>query len=409
MIERKRTSPATWVASALFALTASPTLLAQTPPQVTGELATHKYKDIQVLKALQADQVPITMTYFSAALGEGCSGCHQADRSTGKLDFAANTRSKDTAREMIRIVETVNTANFKTKINCGTCHQGHERPVGLQAASMMTSEEILQGNLQTIAAAMRASSPPPPGAGVAGPGGPPAGARPAGPGAGGGRGPQPGPPPADVLKKFTDALGNSTASWQTRVVTGTVTTRTAQAMTFSVSEKEQMYVQTLETKPAPRTVGFDGTASWPKVEDKLRGFGSDFSIDPALRVTDPDFAATLLSKYPALQSTKRSQMALTSGSTPIDVNILTGISGTTTEQFYFDAATGLLVRHVTMTATPLNGSLNEIVDYANYRPESGHLMAHKITYDTWKTFDTFTISKVTLNGEVDESVFKNPQ
>jgi hypothetical protein len=183
----------------------------------------------------------------------------------------------------------------------------------------------------------------------------------------------------------------------------------AQAMTFTVTEKDQMYLQTIQAMPAPQTLGFDGSTSWIKVGDKVGGSGNDFSLDAAMRATDPGFAATLPAKYPALQSTKRAQIALTPGATPVDVNILRGTSGATTEQFYFDAATGLLVRHVTVTATPLNGSLNEIVDYANYRAEGGVLMPHKITHNNWNTLDTFTLSRVVLNGTVDETVFKKPQ
>jgi hypothetical protein len=314
---------------------------------------------------------------------------------------------------MIKMVEAINSANPDLKVNCGTCHQGHERPAGLQPASMMTAEEILQSNLQAETAAIRAMSPQPAGPGQNGPGGPPTGDRPAGgPGAGGGpggRGQQPGPPPADVLKKFTDAIGAPATALQSRVIAGTVTTRMAQAMTFTVTERDQMYLQTIQAMPSSRTLGFDGSTTWFKVGDKVEGFGNDFSLDAALRATDPSFAATLQTTYPTLQSTKRAQMALTPGASPIDVNILRGTSGTTTEQFYFDAATGLLVRHVTMTATPLNGSLNEIVDYANYRPEGGVLMPHKITHNNWNTLDTFTLSRVALNGTVDETVFKKPQ
>lgn len=417
-----------FLGAAIFVVT--PAIYAQQPASSPTQLATEKYDDIQVLKELLADQIPATMHYFSAALGTDCSACHVVSRSTGRFDFAADTRSKTTARQMIKMVQAVNLANPDWRINCGTCHQGHERPAGLQPASMMTADEILQSNLQAASVTLRAMSPQPAGPGAPGPGGPPnaggppnggpaAGNRPAGgpapaggPGVAGGggfRGQQPGPPPADVLKKFADALGAPVASLQTRVVVGTVTTRMAQAMTFSVTQKDQKYLQTIQTMPAPRTLGFDGSSGWTKVGDKVGDSASDFSLDAALRVTDPGFAVSLLAKYPTLQSTKRAQVALTPGSTPIDVNVLRGTSGSTTEQFYFDAATGLLVRQIITTSTPLNGSLSETVDYANYRPEGGVMMPHKITHNNWNTLDTFTLSRVTLNGTVDETIFKKPQ
>jgi len=390
--------------AAVVSLLLAPVLWAQQPAAATGPLAPEKFKDIQVLKTIQADQLSPTMHYFSAALGRECSGCHQADRATGALDFVADTNGKRTAREMIKMVEAVNAGDYGFKINCGTCHQGHERPAGLQPAAMMSSDEILQSNLQQAATALRAMSPPPAGASGAPAGGPGAG----GPGGGpGGRGQQPGPAAADVLKKYADALGIATAPVQSRVMIGTVTTRTAQAMTFSITQKDQMYLQTLQT-PNPQTTGFDGTAGWSKVGDKVGGLGFGFSLDSALRVGDPGFAKAIQAKYPTLQSTKRT-VALTPGATPIDVNILRGTSGQTTEQFYFDATTGLLVRHVSTTATPLNGALTETIDYGSYRAEGGVLTPHKITRNNWNTLDTYTVSRVTINGTVNDTIFKKPQ
>jgi hypothetical protein len=385
---------------AFVSLLFAPALWAQQPAAATGPLAPEKFKDIQVLKTIQADQLSPTMHYFSAALGSECSACHQTDRATGAINFVADTNGKRTAREMIKMVEAVNAGDFGVKINCGTCHQGHERPAGLQPAAMLTSDEMLMSNLQQANAALRAMSPPPAGAG-GGPGGP-------GGGGPGGRGQQPGPPAADVLKKYTDALGVATAPVEARVMLGTVTTRTAQAMAFSLTQKDQMYLQTLQASPAAQTLGFDGTAAWSKVGDKVGGLGANFSLDTALRVGDPGFAKALQDKYATFQSTRRT-LALTPGSSPLDVNILRGTSGQITEQFYFDATTGLLLRHVTTTATPLNGALTETIDYANYRPEGGVLTPHKITRNNWNTLDTFTISRVTLNGTVNDTIFKKPQ
>jgi len=374
---------------------------AQQPAASAGLTAVENYQDIQVLKDVPADQIPITMQYFSAALGRSCSGCHRTDRATGVIDYAADSNGKKTARSMIKLVQTVNAGDYGAKINCGTCHQGHNEPAGLQPATLMTFDQILQTNTRQATAALRAMSPPtdrpagPGGAGGPGPGGP------------GGRGQQAGPPAADVLKKYLDALGPAASGLQSRVMIGTLTTRMAQAMPFSISQKGKMYPETVQA-PDPQTIGFDGTAGWSKTGSKVSGLNG-FSLDSALHGADMQLATEIKAKYPTLQSNRRAQFTLTPGSTPIDVNILRGTSGQVTEQFYFDANTGLLVRRVTRTATPLNGSLIETTDYGDYRAEAGVMTPHKITRTNWSTLDTLTVSRVTVNGSLDDAIFQRPK
>jgi hypothetical protein len=106
-----------------------------------------------------ADQLPVTMRYFSAALGRECSGCHQTSRATGIVDFVADSDGKSTARRMIKMVEAVNGGDYGFKINCGTCHQGHGEPLGLQPATLMTFDQILQTNTQQANMALRTMTP----------------------------------------------------------------------------------------------------------------------------------------------------------------------------------------------------------------------------------------------------------
>src|ERR1019366_6856653 len=107
----------------------------QAPPAPTGPMAPEKYKDIQVLKDVPADQLDVTMRYFSPALGWQCQNCHM-DRATGTIDYTKDTPSKTTARKMINLVRVANDANqdYGAHFNCGTCHQGRNQPAGLQAA-----------------------------------------------------------------------------------------------------------------------------------------------------------------------------------------------------------------------------------------------------------------------------------
>ena len=386
-------------AACLVPFLAVPLLHAQQPPAPAAPAAPgapHEFKDVQLLKDLSEDELTMTMRYFAASTGRTCASCHAIDKATGHLDFAAKTDAKKTSREMIKIVQTVNAGGDefgKLKINCGTCHQGQGRPAGLQQATMMTTEQMVQANTMQTMMALRAANPPGPG----GPGG----------GGGGRNGPPPGPPAAEVLKKYADALGSAAAGMQSRELTGIVTTRTAQVVPFSIKQKGAMYLETVNSVPAPQTIGFDGTAGWMKGGERpgdLKGF----ALESALRGADMSLATEIQTKYPKLESTKRANFTLAQGGAPFDAIILRGINGKTSEQFIFDAETGLLMRRVTRTDTALSGSLVETTDYTQYRAESGVMTPHKIIRSNWNTYDTFAISKVVINGNVDDAAFRKP-
>src|ERR1700752_3056186 len=66
----------------------------QQPAAPTGPLAPEKYKDIQVLKDVPADQLDLMMRYFVAATGLNCSNCHMRDQATGVFTYEADPRTK---------------------------------------------------------------------------------------------------------------------------------------------------------------------------------------------------------------------------------------------------------------------------------------------------------------------------
>jgi len=157
------------------------------------------------------------------------------------------------------------------RINCGTCHAGQNRPTGLQLAQMLTPDQISAMAAQQAAQAARQGGPgggPGGPGGAVGPGGPPPGGGGAPGGAGGqGRGQQaPTVPVDEILTKYMDALGGSAAiaKVQSRVITGTVTSRTAQSTPFTIEEKGAKYRETLQSQPEVLIRGFDGTNGWDK-------------------------------------------------------------------------------------------------------------------------------------------------
>ena len=417
------------VFSSLVALFATVALRAQQPPQQpaapTGPLAPEKYKDIQVLKDVPADQLDLLMRYFVASTGLQCQSCHVRDQATGVFSYEKDSRGKATARKMITLVQTVNAGGqdqFGARINCGTCHQGRNQPAGLQPAIMMTPEQIAAA----AAAAARQGGPggagaPPQGApGGAPPQGqgapPPQGAGAAGQGApgqpGGGRGNQPPPPPIDdVLNKYIEALGGRPAleKVQTRVLSGTYVTRGNVSIPFTIEEKGAKYRETSQLPQGAQIIGFDGKAGWivagPTATVDLEGF----PLKMTTRLADLSRPLTFKDQYQNLQSA-RARLTLSAGATPIDTFMIQGVPSTgVTERFYFDAGTGLLVRHQITTRTPLNGSLTETFDYSDYRPENGIQVAHTIKRNNWAMLDTLKVTDVKINTPIDDAKFVKPR
>ena len=86
-------------------------------------------KNIQVLNGLPQSQLVPVMNYMGSSLGVRCTFCHV--KTGDKWDFVSDAKpEKGSAREMIKMVQGINKANFKGNpaISCFTCHRGSEHP-----------------------------------------------------------------------------------------------------------------------------------------------------------------------------------------------------------------------------------------------------------------------------------------
>src|SRR5258708_15006479 len=88
------------------------------------------FKNVQVLKGTSVDEFLGTMGIMCASLGFDCSECH-VGAGTEKVDWAADTPRKVTARRMVRMVQTINHDNFSGRqmVTCWSCHRGRDRPL----------------------------------------------------------------------------------------------------------------------------------------------------------------------------------------------------------------------------------------------------------------------------------------
>jgi hypothetical protein len=366
----------------------------QAPAAPAGPLAPEKYKNIQVLTDVPADQVLPTMDYIVQATGIQCQGCHVQDATTKEFTYEKDdNRTKQTARKMMQLVKTVNAGDFGARIQCGTCHAGRNQPPGLQMAQPLTDEQI---------AAMAAAQAARQGGGAPGAGAP----------AGGARGPQGPPAPAvdDVIAKFVEAMGGQTAvaKLQSRVMTGTAVNRQRQSSPFTIEEKGSKFRQS-SGDPAT-VVAFDGAAGWTSTGSRTSDLTS-VALWNAMRSADDLRLPLQLKERYQLQAGRPRTLA----GTQVMVNILQGppmVNGApvpnVTETFSFDATSGLLLRRVMAVRTPM-GTLQLQTDYASYRDVAGVKMPFEIKQTSAQAITTMTVADVKPNASIDDARFTRPK
>jgi len=382
-----------WIAAAGLRAQAPQGRGQQAPAAQAGPLAPEKYKNIQVLTDVQADQLLPTMDYIVQATGIQCQGCHVQDDTTKEFAYDKDdNRTKLTARKMMQLVKTVNAGDFGARIQCGTCHAGRNQPAGLQLAQPLTDEQIA-----AMAAALAARQGGAPGAGAAA--------------AGGARGQQGPPAPAvdDVIAKYVDAIGGQAAlgKLQSRVVTGTAVNRQRQSSPFTIEEKGAKFRQS-SGDPAVVVV-VDGANSWTSNGTRTSDLTS-VALWNAMRSADLALPLQLKDRY-QLQAGRPRALA----GTQTTVNILQGppmMNGApvpnVTETFSFDATSGLLVRRVMAVRTPM-GTMQLQTDYANYRDVGGVKMPFEIRQTTPQAITTMTVADVKPNASIDDARFTRPK
>ena len=406
----KRSSPFIVVfTGAVLAFTAGVAIRAEQG----APLAPAKYKDIQVMKDVPASQVDVTMQYFSAALGWQCQNCHVRDQATGVFSYEKDKKEKTSAREMIELVKTVNAGDFGAKINCATCHQGHNEPLGLVAAVPYTEAQL-------AAMAAQAARQAGPGPGAGGPGGAPGGARPGGaPGQpagaqqpGGARPAPPPPPPVEpIIEKFIAAMGGQANldKLQSRVLIGTVVNRANQSMPFTIEEKGNKFHSVVTDPRGVLSYGFDGKSGWGQAGTAIVDL-EGFKLQQAMRLNDLRRVADFAKRYTNLQAGRPTRLpARTPGGTPINVNLVQGdVAPDVQERLFIDATSGLLLRRQIISRSPYNGALVETIDYSDYKDVAGVQVPFTIKFNNWNTLETYTIVDVKTGAAIDDARFSKP-
>ena len=122
-------------------------------PSGSTKTAEQAYKNIQVLKTIPADQLIPAMQFIAASLGVECGFCHVENHFDQD-----DKKPKQTARKMMQMMMAINQNNFDghRAVTCNSCHRGSRNPVQIPLiseastpAQPASSEEQLPLNLPT--------------------------------------------------------------------------------------------------------------------------------------------------------------------------------------------------------------------------------------------------------------------
>ena len=338
-------------------------------PQTTDTV----FKQIQVLKGMPVDTFFDAMGMFAASMGDDCTYCHVKSAMLNREDFATATPRIQRARQMIVMMQALNKQYFAgaPKVTCFTCHRGSYIPENSPRFSLQYGSPDDDPNVMNFIPDTRTSA-------------------------------------DQVLDKYLQAIGGPAALAKLTSFTAKGTyagydtgDKEIPVEIFAKSPNQRSWV--IQTLDGPSYRVYDGTNGWwagPDAPVAIETLTSG-NLDRARLETLVAFPAGIKQ---AFTSWKVGRAAI--GDT--DVTIVQGTkAGLLPVNFYFDNATGLLVRVVRWNETAVGPGPTQL-EYSNYRDVAGVKMPFN-----WVMTQTYMQARIQLtalqpNVAIDAARFARP-
>lgn len=336
----------------------------------TPKTAEQAYKNIKVLKTIPADQLIPSMQFVAASLGVECDFCHVA----GAFE-KDDKKPKQTARKMMEMMFAINANNFENKreVTCNTCHRGHTKPIAVPEIPEIGSAEPLapahsaEASNEKNATEFRV-------------------------------------PVEPILEKYVTALGGSAAiqKIKTRVEKGSADIGGKQFPIDVYAEAPDKRVSVMHLPNGESVTAFNGSVGWLSVPGRPTHWMS--SPDAEGAHLDAEFYLPLRIKQ-IFSEVKVGGQEKIEGK---DTTLVLGIrEGKPPVKFYFDTASGLLVRVLRYADTALGLNPTQI-DYADYRDADGVKIPYRWTIARPSGRFTIQVEQVQQNAAIDASRFTAP-
>jgi len=340
-------------------------------------LAEQYFKNVQALRGIPVDEFMDTMGMFAAATGMNCVDCHVSDAGGDWAKYADDTAFKRTTRRMVAMVNALNEGSFggRRLVTCFTCHRG------LRAPATLPSLDLQYGEPPPVDPDQITRS-------------------------------TPGAPTSDqILDKYLQALGGAQRVLGITSITGKGSYRAYddfQLSPLDLYAKAPDQRTTIQHSPyGDMTITYDGKNAWMAAPRDIRPF-------PVVQYSGGNLDGARVDAI--LEFPGRLKQALTNWrvgpESSVDDQDVQIVQATTSSGFlvklYFDTKTGLLLRSVRYSDSPV-GRVPVRVDYSDYRAVSGVKVPFK-RVATWTDGRTvFQLDSVQVNTAVDASRFAKPQ
>jgi photosynthetic reaction center cytochrome c subunit len=328
-----------------------------------AQTAEQKFKNIQVLKGIPADQLIPSMQFISASLGVECEYCH-VQRAMDKDD----KKPKLTARKMITMMTQINADSFKSEreVTCYTCHRGSVHPLGtpILSADNPAASPAPEEESATAAALPSAQA---------------------------------------ILDKYLAAVGGAAVlqKIKTRVQTGNIEVAGKKYPIEIYSQAPDNRVSISHLPSGPSVTAFNREAGWLSTPNGIRRMS--LAEQQAARIdAELYFPLQLPRMY---QEFEVSSGELINGKATYLVSAKG--KGAPGLRLYFDQESGLLVRLIRFAETPLGRNPTEI-DYADFRVADGVKLSYRWTLARPNGRFAIQIDAVKQNVPLDEGQFVTP-
>jgi outer membrane lipoprotein-sorting protein len=343
------------------------------PTPAMPPMAEQVFKNVQVLKGIPVNEFMGTMGVFSAALGMSCEDCHAAGDADWSV-YATDSPRKQMARVMVTMMATINKTHFRGRqvVTCYTCHRGSARPRATADLAELYGTPPFSDPNAVIEQAATA------------------------------------PKPDEILDKYIAAIGGAqrVAALRSYVAKGTSAGYGPEnePRPLEIYSRAGQRTTIIRTSGGENTTTYDGTSGW---------IAAPFRPVAVLALSPQEVDGLKLEADLALPAGIKKALTnwRTGLSTVIDDREVQVVQGTTarggTATLYFDAESGLLVRHVRYNDSPV-GRISRQTDYSDYRDVAGVKMPFKWT-DTWLDGrDVVEITDVQPNVNIDAAKFAKP-
>ena len=337
-------------------------------PVLTDEV----FKSVVLLRGIPVDTFFEAMGMFASAMGNDCTFCHVSKAYFDKAAFAEPTPRIQRARQMIVMMNAINKQYFggQPRVTCFTCHAGSWEPRSEPDIAQQYGVPLEDANAKDFPADARIVA-------------------------------------KQVFDKYIQALGGAAAvaKFTSYTAKGTYMgfdtglTMVPVEIHAKAPAQHAMIVQ-MDAGASTRT--FDGVNGWmagPDTPLPIMAL-SGGNLDRARLEGMVAFPSGLAQAFPEWRG----------GRTAIDdkeVQVIQGLEGGRPQaNFYFDES-GLLVRLVRWTATPV-GMVPTQIDFSDYREVGGvKIPFRRIVSQTYMQM-TVELTDIRPNTSIDAARFAKP-